>query len=306
MTLQDLRYLVALADHGHFGRAAASCHVSQPTLSTQIRKLEQFLGVPLFERASKALTPTAMGADVIARARQVIAEAEAIVDMAQRAGEPLAGPLALGVIPTLGPYLLGWLIPALAERYPKLRLSVHEDLTAHLLARLAAHRLDAALLALPVAEPGLESIALFDEPFWLAAPASHKLAAKNVVAEEDLRGERLLLLAEGHCLREQALALCGEAGAERKETPDFSAASLETVRQMAAIGIGCTLLPAMAVGERREPGLVVRPLAAGLSRRIGLVSRQSYPYAAGLALLAELIRARLPSSVHPIGDGEGG
>jgi LysR family transcriptional regulator, hydrogen peroxide-inducible genes activator len=302
MTLQDLRYLVALADHGHFGRAAASCQISQPTLSTQIRKLERFLGVPLFERAGKTLTPTAVGADVIARARQVIAEAEAIVETAQRVGEPLAGPLALGVIPTLAPYLLGWLIPALAERHTRLRLSVYEDLTAHLLARLARHQLDAVLLALPLAEPDLETIALFDEPFWLAAPANHKLAAKNLVREEDLKGERLLLLAEGHCLRDQALALCGGAAGEC--VPDLSGASLETVRQMAAIGIGCTLLPAMAVGERREPGLVLRPLADGLSRRIGLVWRRTYPHAVGLRLLAELIRGRLPPSVHPIGGGE--
>ncbi|HTU54117.1 MAG TPA: LysR substrate-binding domain-containing protein [Acetobacteraceae bacterium] len=304
MTLQDLRYLVALADHGHFGRAAAACHISQPTLSTQIRKLERFLGASLFERASKALTPTPLGADVIARARQVIAEADAIVAATQHAGEPLAGPLALGIIPTLAPYMLGWLIPALAERYPKLRLAVHEDVTARLLALLANHQLDAALLALPLTEPGLESLALFDEPFWLAAPATHRLASRNSVSEEDLKGERLLLLAEGHCLRDQALALCGAAAAEpRKDLPDLSAASLETVRQMAAIGIGCTLLPAMAVGERREPGLALRPLGPGLSRRIGLAWRRTYPYKPALRLLARLIRARLPASVHPV-DGD--
>jgi LysR family hydrogen peroxide-inducible transcriptional activator len=139
-----------------------------------------------------------------------LAEAEGIVATAQRAGEHLSGPLALGVIPTLAPHLLGWLIPALAQRHPKLRLAVHEDLTAHLVARLSAHRLDAALLALPIAEPGFESLALFDEPFWLVAPANHPLARKSTVSGLDLKGERLLLLAEGRCLRDQALAIRGE------------------------------------------------------------------------------------------------
>ena len=301
MTLQDLRYLVALAEHGHFGRAAAACNISQPTLSTQIRKLERFLGASLFERASRTLRTTPVGAEIVGRARQVIAEADAIVALATRAGEPLSGPLALGVIPTLGPYLLAWLLPVLRERYPKLRLAVHEDLTANVIERLTDYRLDTTLLALPVTARGLESLPLFDEPFWLAAPAGHPLARRDVVREEDLRGERLLLLAEGHCLRDQALAICGSASVTREDVPDLSAASLETVRQMAAIGFGCTLLPAMAVGDRREPGLKVRPLADAPGRRIGLVWRRGYPGARGLHLLAELIVSHLPPSVRPVG-----
>jgi LysR family transcriptional regulator, hydrogen peroxide-inducible genes activator len=182
---------------------------------------------------------------------------------------------------------------------------VHEDLTAHLTERLADYRLDAALLALPIPDGGFESLTLFDEPFWLAVPAGHALAQKRIVREGDLRGERLLLLAEGHCLRDQALAICGAAANGRGDVCDLSAASLETVRQMAAIGMGRTLLPAIAVGARREPGLVLRPLADGLGRWIGLVWRRRYPGTAGLRLLAPLVRRHLPPSVRPVGNPRG-
>lgn len=300
MTLQDLRYLVALVDHGHFGRAAEACHVSQPTLSTQFKKLEEQLGVTLVERTNKAVHVTALGAEIVVRARQILAETEAIIETARRISGPLTGAFSLGVIPTLGPYLLPWLVPALKNSYPKLRLAVHEDLTAHLIDRLAAHRIDAALVALPISDSSLEALPLFDEPFWFAAPRGHALAEGQTVTEADLHGRPLLLLTEGHCLRDQALAICPSAQVENSEEADFRATSLETIRQMVATGMGCTLLPAMALDDRRDGEIAVRPLANSLGRRIGLVWRRSYPRTRDLQLLAETLRDHLPSSVRPV------
>jgi LysR family hydrogen peroxide-inducible transcriptional activator len=299
MTLRELRYLVALADHGHFGRAAEACHVSQPTLSTQLRKLEEYLGAALFERTNKALHVTPVGEQIVAKARRVLAEADSIVELARRRPGPLTGPLNLGVIPTLSPYLLPWLLPALKDAYADLRLSVHEDLTPHLLERLKAHRIDAALVALPIAEGELESLPLFDEPFFFACPPGHPLAKAKTVRAADLRKAHLLLLTDGHCLRDQALAACGfdEAPAE-KEGTDFRATSLETIRQMVAAGMGCTLLPAMALGSGQDNHLQIRPLTGEVSRRIGLVWRRSYPKAADLECLADVIRRALPPTVR--------
>jgi len=299
MTLRELRYLVALADHSHFGRAAETCHVSQPTLSTQLKKLEEFLGVILFERTNKALHVTPIGEEIVARARRVLAEAESIIEIAHQKTGPLAGPLNLGVIPTLSPYLLPWFLPALGDAYPDLRLIVHEDMTDHLLERLKAHRIDAALLALPVDEEDLETVPLFDEPFFFACPPGHPLARAQAVKTSDLRNEHLLLLTDGHCLRDQALAVCGFAQAPPgDEGTDFRATSLETIRQMVAAGLGSTLLPAMALGGGHDPHMEVRPLSAKASRRIGLVWRRSYPKATDLGCLAEAIRHVLPPTVH--------
>ena len=218
--LQDLRYVVALADHSHFGRAAEACDVSQPTLSGQIMKLEQQLGVTLFERSTKSVRVTDIGAEIADRARQVLADIEAIVSVGQRMAEPLTGTLSLGVIPTLGPYLLPWLVPALKKDFPDLRLAVREDLTAPLLERLDSHRLDAALVALPVPNERLESLPLFDEPFWFAEPKGGETGTAGTVTKDDLRGQRLLLLTEGHCLRDQALAVCQMADPRRDDRDD--------------------------------------------------------------------------------------
>jgi LysR family hydrogen peroxide-inducible transcriptional activator len=301
MTLSELHYFVALADHGHFGRAADSCHVSQPTLSTQLRKLEEFLGVILFERTNKALHITPVGEQIVAKARRMLAEADSIIELARQKTKPLTGPLNLGVIPTLSPYVLPWLLPALKKAYPDLRLIVHEDLTDHLLERLKAHRIDAALIALPNEDEELQALALFDEPFFLACPPGHPLAKANRVRQSDLRKEHLLLLTDGHCLRDQALAVCGFAAPPPdEEGTDFRASSLETIRQMVAAGMGCTLLPAMALGSGEEHYLEVRPLADNASRRIGLVWRKTYPKAADLELLAGVVRRNLPSAVHAV------
>lgn len=300
MTLRELRYLVALADHGHFGRAAQACHISQPTLSTQVRKLEDSLGVVLFERTNRALQLTAIGRKIVDQARRVLAEADALEALARETAAPLAGPLSLGVIPTLGPYLLPWLMPLVQRRYPELRLIVCEDLTFDLLDRLRRHRIDAALLALPIEGPDLTVRALFDEPFWFACPRQHPLAAAAAVSDAALRRQRLLLLTDGHCLRDQALAVCGQSEATLKDDgSDFRATSLETLRQMVAAGMGCTLLPALAVAGAAPDAFAVRPLADGASRRIGLVWRRAYPKGCDLELLARLIRDGLPPAVRP-------
>lgn len=299
MTLRELRYLVSLADLGHFGRAAEACHVSQPTLSTQIRKLEESLGVTLFERTNRKLHVTPVGEQIVAKARWVLAEADSIVALARRRTAPLSGSFDLGVIPTLGPYLLSWLLPPLEHAYPDLKLVVHEELTDRLLERLRTHQLDAALLALPVEDGELNTLPLFDEPFFLALPPGHRLAGTGVVSQSDLRREHMLLLGEGHCFRDQALAVCGfETPPDRNQGTDVRATSLETIRRMVAAGIGCTLLPAMAVAGAGDDAFETRPLDADAFRRIGLVWRQSYPRVIDVQYLAETIRDKLPSTVR--------
>jgi LysR family hydrogen peroxide-inducible transcriptional activator len=301
MTLQDLRYLVALVDHNHFGRAAQACHIGQPTLSTQIKKLEEQLGVTLFERTNKSIHVTAAGAEVAARARQILADAEALLEVGRRDAGPLAGAFSLGVIPTLGPYLLPWLVPALKKRHPKLQLAVCEDLTDQLLDGLVSYRLNAALVALPISDSRLEALPLFDEPFWFASPRGHTLAKRKVVKEDDLHGERLLLLTEGHCLRDQALAICGTTVAKDAGDWDFRATSLETIREMVATGMGSTLLPAMACGDfRHRESISLRPLEGGVGRRIGLVWRRRYPRPRDLSLMAETLCDHLPRDVRPV------
>ena len=208
LTLKDLHYVVALADHGHFGRAAAACNISQPTLSTQVKKLEQGLGLVLFERTTQSVSVTDIGRDIVGRARSILAEVEAIGSVGHDQASPLTGMFRLGVIPTLGPYLLPWLVPALKASYTELRLAVREDLTLPLLERLHLNRLDAVLVALPIDEEGLDTLPMFDEPFRFAEPRQDSPAA-GVMSEAELRGQRLLLLTEGHCLRDQALAICG-------------------------------------------------------------------------------------------------
>jgi LysR family hydrogen peroxide-inducible transcriptional activator len=298
MTLQDLRYVVALADQGHFGRAAAACDIGQSTLSTQIKKLETQLGVTLFERTTQSVSVTAVGAEIARRARQVLADVDAIVSIGQHLSGPLAGVFNLGLIPTLGPYLLPWLVPALKQDYPELRLSVCEDMTAPLLERLASHRLDAALVALPIPDDRLETLALFDEPFWFAEPRGRRPATAGTMKAEDLRGRRLLLLTEGNCLRDQALAICGTAGGDTEG--DFRATSLETILQMVATGLGTTLLPAMAISDARARALTTRPLEPGVGRRIGLAWRRSYPAIRDIHRLAKTLCDHLPRGVHRV------
>jgi LysR family transcriptional regulator, hydrogen peroxide-inducible genes activator len=304
---RDLRYLVAVAERAHFGRAAHDCNVSQPTLSTQIRKLEEYLGATLIERNAKSVSLTPAGQDVVNRARHILAEVDGLLTAARVSHGPLTGALNLGIIPTLAPYFLPWFIPLTKLRYPKLQLVVHEDLTSRLLEQLRAYQIDAALLALPLQMEDVEQLPLFDEPFWFACPPHHPRARAKSVSEADLRDEHLLLLAEGHCLRGQALAVCGGHGDVDKGLDDFSAVSLETIIQLVSTGIGCTLLPAMATIRPHLPQLafqVVPVDSEHASRRIGLVWRHGFPKADDLTRLGNLIREQPPRGTRSVSDAE--
>jgi LysR family transcriptional regulator, hydrogen peroxide-inducible genes activator len=295
--------LVALADRAHFGRAAADCNISQPTMSTQIRKLEEYLGCTLIERNAKSISLTPMGEDVVERARQIVAQVDSLLTCTRASRGPLVGPLNLGVFPTLAPYFLPRFIPLVKAQYPQLHLVVNEDLTHHLLERLRNHQIDAALLALPVDSDDLEEAPLFDEPFWFACPPGHPLARQKTVSEADLRDEAMLLLADGHCLRGQALAACGRLSGGDDNLDDFRAASLETICHLVAAGFGCTLLPALAAQRSQGPdaGFVVRPLkSAKANRRVGLVWRKGYPKADELAQLAALVRDNPPTGTRTV------
>jgi LysR family hydrogen peroxide-inducible transcriptional activator len=244
MNLRDLKYLIALADHKHFGHAAAACFVSQPTLSTQIRKLEDELGVSLVERAPRKVMLTPAGRDAADRARRIVAEVEQMRESARRSQDPEAGTVRLGIFPTLGPYLLPHVIPTIRQRFPQLELLLVEEKSDVLLARLHEGRLDAILLALPVQDERLHSEFLFEEPFLLAVPENHPLAQRDSLSLDELSDQKLLLLEDGHCLREQALEVCRLSGANETE---FRATSLETLRQMVAANVGITLLPTLAI-----------------------------------------------------------
>lgn len=276
MNLRDLKYLVALGDLRHFGKAAKACFISQPTLSAQIMKLEEELGVKLVERAPRRVMLTAAGQDAAQRARRILAEVEELREAARRCINPEVGRLRLGVFPTLAPYLLPHVVPELHTRYPRLELLLTEEKSDILLQRLRDGALDAALLALPIHDDRLHAQFLFEEPFRLAAPEGHPLAAHKTLTVESLDKESLLLLEDGHCLRDQALDVCRLAGAH--ETPGFRATSLETLRQMVASGVGVTLLPLLSVLEPivQPSGLqLVKFRKPAPSRRIALVWRKS-------------------------------
>ncbi len=304
MNLRDLRYLIAVAEQRHFGRAAEACHVSQPTLSAQLKKLEDYLGVTLIERTNKRVAITPIGAEILERARQAVEQADAILQLAQSHRDPMSGPLRLGVIPTLGPYLMPLVLGPLRRRYPDLELVLSEEVTDALLRRLLGHEIDAALLATPAEAPGLEALPLFEEPFWLAHPRGHALEGAERVTRADLETADLLLLSDGHCLRDQVLEVCGQADrGPAGEVGDLRAASLETILQLVAAGYGCTLVPALAMRGpwMTDMGVMTRPLDLPSGRRlVRLVHRQSFPRRAALEALAALIVEALPNSVTPV------
>jgi len=289
VTLRDLRYVLALAEHGHFGRAAEACGVSQPTLSVQVRRLEAELGVTLFERTAKGVSRTDACERLLGHVRAAVAEMEAIRTEAANLRDPLAGRLRLGIIPTLAPYLLPLVFAPLREALPGLEVEPWEDQTASLLRRLRAHELDAAVLATEVGEPDLAGRALFAEPFLAALPPEHPLAGRAEVAEAELAPD-VLVLADGHCLRDQALAACGGIGAL---AGTLRATSLATLLNMVAAGYGTTLIPALAAGAAQDAGIVLRPLAARTGRTVRLVWRARSPRQAALAAVGEVIEARL-------------
>jgi LysR family hydrogen peroxide-inducible transcriptional activator len=301
MTLQELRYLVAVGEEGHFGRAARACAVTQPTLSAAIKKLEEELGVCLFERTRRRVLATEVGRDLIAQARVALAEADRMLEIARRGREPLTGRFRLGAIPTVGPYLLPHVVAGLRRTYPELSLLLVEDVTARLLEKLRVGAIDAALLSPPLAGEDLSVSVLYQEPFLLAVPRDHPLARRRSVREADLGNVPMLLLDEGHCLRDQALAVCGRAATPVRE--QFRATSLETLRNMVAADVGCTLLPALAAlrelhGGPRAPVVCVPFAAPAPSRQVALVWRRSLPRAEAALALAARIRAQVPKAVR--------
>ena len=302
MTLTELRYLIAVADLRHFGQAAERCHITQSTISTQLRKLEDFLGVTLFERTSRPVTVTPIGEHIVIRARRILEEVDQICDLARQDEGLLTSTLRLGIIPTLSPYLLPLFLGALHRTYPQLRVVLREDLTANLIDALAAYEVDVLALALPPEVHGMHALPLFSEPFWVAYPAGDPLGEQTSIGERDLVGHRLLLLAEGHCLREQALAVCGEHSRKSLASPDvLRANSLETICSMVAAGFGCTLLPALAVPGLTAPGSGVeaRPFEApGAHRDVGLLWRNGFPRGDDLAAFGKFIQAHLPGGVQ--------
>lgn len=299
MNLQEMRYIVTLADTGHFGQAARACFVSQPTLSSQIKKLEDYLGVTLFDRSLKTVVPTAIGYQIIESARLIVDEANRIRELAHTGNDPMNRDVRLGVIPTLGPYYLPRMLPWLHSTFPGLRLMLREEMTPHLLADLASGKLDAGLLALPVKDAALECVPLFVEPFYAAVPAGHALAAKSSIRIEELATANLLLLEEGHCLRDQALDVCR---LERPENEEMRATSLETLRQMIALGYGVTLIPALAADSPQDYRNHLRLIpidTPDAERTVGLIWRRRSPLAPTLQQLAEELKAKLPQGVIP-------
>lgn len=289
MNLRDLRYILAIAEHGQFSRAAEACGISQPTLSVQVRKLEEALGVTLFERGGKAVVPTEACDRLLGHVRGAVAEADAILAVARDLRDPLAGRFRLGIIPTLAPYLLPLVFAPLRAALPALEIEPWEDQTLALLERLRAHQLDAALLATEVDGPDLMSEALFEEPFLAALPPEHLLAARDMVDEAEL-AQDILVLADGHCLRDQALAACGQAGVLGST---LRSASLSTLLNMVAAGYGTTLIPGLAAGAAQDAGLVLRPLSARAGRCIRIVWRAGFPRRAAVEAVGEVIATRL-------------
>lgn len=299
MTLTELRYIVALARESHFGRAAEKCHVAQPTLSVAVKKLEDALGVVLFERNSGEVRPTTIGAQIVAQAERVLSEAARVTEIAAVGRDPLAGPLRLGVIYTIGPWLLPSLVPLLKQRAPKMPLIITEGYTEVLLEKLKNFELDVLVLALPVSEPGIVAQAVYDEPFRLLLPVAHPWVKTKVLKASQLLDEPLLMLGPGNCFRDQVLDLCARAG--HGQSPQvIESSSLETIRHMVASGAGVTVMPASSVDtlKKNDPLLRVRPFAEPTpTRRVGLVWRASFPRRQALDVMrAALIGCKLPGT----------
>lgn len=293
-TLRQLQYLKLLAQHGSFSRAAEAAHVTQPTLSAGIQELEKILGAPLVDRARSGVILTAAGEETVRRAQAILTQADDLVQAARAAGEPLAGRFRLGVIPTIAPFLLPKALPAIRTRFPKLRLFLREDLTQRLVASLRTGALDAALIALPYDMSGLDYEHVEDDELLAALPANHPASAEKRIRPEALEGDDLILLEDGHCLREHALAACGLEPPKPAAEESFAATSLPTLVQMVGSGLGVSFLPAMAVdaGLTEHVPVTVRPLAADHpSREIVVAWRAGSSRAREGRLLAETIRA---------------
>lgn len=294
LNLKDLKYLVAIADTSHFGRAAERCFVSQPTLSTQLKKLEQLLGVQLVERQPNHVQLTDVGREVADRARRLLAQSDEIVALTRAHADPLGGKLRMALIPTIGPYLLPRITQKIRKALPDLRLMLYEQQTASLLAQLRSGAIDLGILALPVADETLRTRTLYTEDFLLAVPDGHPLAKRSRIKVSDLGQQTVLLLEDGHCLRDQALEVCHRV--DIHEAEGFRATSLETLRQMVVAGLGITLLPQLAVSPPfgAQRGLTTLPFAAPQPRRtVGAVWRKSTTRAAAIDAVCQIIEKAL-------------
>jgi len=296
MTLTELRYIVAVARERHFGRAAETCFVSQPTLSVAVKKLEEELGLQLFERGPGEVSVTPTGQKIVAQAQRVLEEAARIKDLAAAGRDPLAGPLRLGAIYTIGPYLLPKLIPILRRAAPQMQLHIQENFT-HVLAELLKNgEADVILIALPFAEPGMETRAVYDEPFMVAVPKGHAWdGRKRPVSSEELTKESLLLLGEGHCFRDQVLDICHVVRAKDRSplARTVEGGSLETIRQMVAGGVGVTVLPSTSTTGNTASDLIrLLPFARPTpTRRVGIAWRKSFPRPEAIEALRKAILA---------------
>jgi LysR family hydrogen peroxide-inducible transcriptional activator len=289
ITLKQMRYFQTLARHGHFGRAAEACAISQPALSMQIKELEETLGTALFERSARQIRLTSFGEDFARRVGAILRSVDELADLARASTNLMAGRLRLGVIPTVAPYLLPTIVSSLTRAHPELDIHVRETLTPKLLHELTEGRLDAAIVALPVSEPSLTEVALFGEDFVLVRPRAD--ADKPVPDGDGLREMRLLLLEEGHCFRDQALSFCNMPSAHPRELLDGS--SLSTLVQMVGAGLGVTLIPAMAVAvETRSADVAIARFSAPRPQRtIGMIWRSTSPLAAQLMQVAQVVKA---------------
>jgi LysR family hydrogen peroxide-inducible transcriptional activator len=308
MTLTELRYIVAVARERHFGRAAAACFVSQPTLSVAIKKLEDELGVALFERGKNDVRVTPVGERIVAQARLVLEEVEGVKRIAKQEQDQLDGPLRLGAIYTVAPYLLPQLIPVLHKQAPKMPLVIEENYTARLQERLLQGDLDVIIISLPFAEPGVTVRALYDEPFMVVLPASHPWRERAAIAVKELAEEPVLMLGAGHCFREQLLSACPDC--QRAVAADdplgraMEGGSLETIRHMVASGLGITVMPCTATGADRyaQRLLVLKRFKPPVpKRRVALAWRNGFYRPQAVAVLAKAIRACKLSCVVPVG-----
>lgn len=307
MTLTELRYIVAVARERHFGRAAESCFVSQPTLSVAIKKLEAELGVALFERGTGDVTPTPLGARVVEQAQRVIEQAQAIKEIAKAGTDPLAGPFRLGMIYTIAPYLLPQLVKILHKRTPQMPLILQENYTHVLRERLKQGDIDAAVLALPFEEPGFAIQPVYEEPFVIAVPRAHRWASRKSIAPDELKRETMVLLGAGHCFRDHVIEVCPELGRFEGGTggvlQSFEGSSLETIRQMVASGIGVTVLPSSSVPAKppRDSLLAYIPFARPApGRRVALVYRKSFPRVQAIEALRRAVLACELNGVIPM------
>ncbi len=296
MTLTELKYIVAVARERHFGRAAEACHVSQPTLSVAVKKLEEELDVKLFERGASEVSLTPLGEQIVRQAQQVIEQAAAIREIAKTGKDPVSGPLRLGVIYTIGPYLLPDLVRQAIERVPQMPLMLQENFTARLLDMLRSGELDCAIMAEPFPDTGLAMARLYDEPFLVAVPRQHPMARRESVSAEELKNETMLLLGTGHCFRDHVLEVCPEyarfaSGAEgiRKS---FEGSSLETIKHMVASGMGVTVVPQLSVPREPHPHVVYIPFAEPVpTRRVVLAWRRTFPRYEAIAALRNCVYA---------------